>query len=406
MKCSRSIADERDERGGEHEVRGQRPRVVEARRDRAEQHAAHDGDGHLARGRRRARRVGVVVERAGHRLALRHPRDHRVEQPADGEPDDRERGDERRGHGAGSARWRRRASRRAARRRPSTSRTRARPGARACRGRSCRARPAPGRGEQWRLHRVIHGVDHELARVEPVRRRWAAARPACPSGVALTTRSNAPGSQSPRAAPRPRRATSPAADSAASFRRAATVTRRPGLPERERDRPRRAAGAEHERGARCRGRRPRRGPQRRKPSPSVDAPRHRPRSIGTTAFTAPSAVASGVSSSHAHAASCLCGIVTLMPAEPQAVHGLHRVASRPGGYLERDEHPVETRRRERGVVDRGRARVPDRVADDRREPGGPGHGRRHSPLTPCSRMFCSCSASVVAKRVTPSLPVT
>ena len=40
MRCSRSITDEREQRGGEHQVRGQRPRVVEPRGRRAEQRAA------------------------------------------------------------------------------------------------------------------------------------------------------------------------------------------------------------------------------------------------------------------------------------------------------------------------------------------------------------------------------
>ena len=92
------------------------------------------------------------------------------------------------------------------------------------------------------------------------------------------------------------------------------------------------------------------------------------------------------------------------PGEAEGARRLHRVAAPPRRHREREVDPVQAGFPVRGVEDRGRTRVRDRVAD---EPGDPGLAvERHSPRTPWARMFASCSASVVAKYVTPSLPVT
>ena len=185
------------------------------------------------------------------------------------------------------------------------------------------------------------------------RRRRAASSPCMPSGVAFTTTSHAVDdrrdvreldrlARRARARRRPR---------AASRRRAATVTRAPCVAERVRDRPRRAAGAEHHA-----------SPARRVDA-LVDERADEPFTVGRVAERARRRVRrrcsprrarrpSADSSSHAAAASVLCGIVTLSPAMPSARTPSSAAARHPRRHRERDEDPVETERRERGVVDR------------------------------------------------------
>ena len=133
--------------------------------------------------------------------------------------------------------------------------------------------------------------------------------------------------------------------------------------------------------------------ERTSPAPSVESPTSTPSRL-TTAFTAPSADAVGVSSSHADAASDLCGMVTLSPAMPSARTPSTRGPGLPRRHGERDEHPVEAGRGVRRVVDRRRPGVRDRVTDDagdaRRAADPVLHGR---PLTagpsPAPRRRCA-----------------
>ena len=57
---------QRDQRGGEHEVRGQRPRVCEARADRGEQHAGEQLDERVAGRDRRRRSCGTGPRSTSH----------------------------------------------------------------------------------------------------------------------------------------------------------------------------------------------------------------------------------------------------------------------------------------------------------------------------------------------------
>ena len=249
-----------------------------------------------------------------------------------------------------------------------------------------------GRGEQRRLHRVVHGVDHELARVEPFHGRPGPSPPA--SRAAWRSR---PG-RTPRG--RTRRARRRAAP---GTRPAAGVGRRPsaggdrdlgaGLA-RARARSPGPRRRRRRRARRCRaGSTPSSRTERRKPSPSVDEPCEPP-VVATVTTCSPHRARppSGVSSSHAHAASGLvrhrdveaargrgaCTAFTAVGRRARAAPGTRRTPSR-------DRPP------ERGVVDRGRPRMPDGIADDgRRAVVAPVTVTRRSPRA--ARMFASCSA--------------
>ena len=201
--------------------------------------------------------------------------------------------------------------------------------------------------------------------------------------------------------------TRPAAASAASRRRAATVTSAPAWA-RARVMARAAPPAPSTRHvghrARCRDRAPSAGtPRRRSTTPS-----RRPCSPGTTTFTASSAAASGVSSSHARAASCLVRHGDAETGQPERAHRLERSGA--VGHA----GPGTRRTPSRGR----RLRMP-RCGSRASASGAIG-----SPMTPARRVDppsrrglirrsprtdgCSPRAPRVssAKRVTPSSPVT
>ena len=351
---------ERDERGGEHEVRGQRPRVVEAGGDGAEQRAAHDRDDAT---RRRAATAAARRRRAGRAPARlqRHARDHRIEQPADDEPEHRAADDERRRSRRRIRRRRRRASRRAGASTPVHSSNAS--------AAWCTSMPSPlaaghaagaGGGEQRRLHRVVHGVDHELAGVETLHGSTGPGpRPACRAAWRSRRASNAPGVARPPSAAPVTAGTRPAAgvgglaaagrDRDPARRRRRARARSPGPRRRHRARARRC---------------PRRVDalvaHRAEEALAVGRRAEEPPVVATARPCSPRRARSpsGVSSSHAARGVRLVRHRDAEPAEPERCAPPSTASPpRPARHRERDEHPVEPGGRERGVVDRRRARV-------------------------------------------------
>ena len=255
-----------------------------------------------------------------------------------------------------------------------------------------------GGGEKRRLHRVVHGVDHELPGVETFHGQSVPPPPASRAAWRSPPGRTRPGSTLGRAgSPRPP-GTRPAAESAASRRRAATVTRAPA-PARASTMARAAPPAPSDEHVRARG---------------VEAfVAHRPQealTVGRRAEQAavgldghdvrptPSAAASGVRSSQAQAASALCGMVTLRPAEAERARRRHRLRAAARAA------PGTPRRPSRGRLAANAALW---IAGEREcatgspmTPGRPVGRAVESLIRPApraARMFASCSASVVGE---------
>ena len=100
--------------------------------------------------------------------------------------------------------------------------------------------------------------------------------------------------------------------------------------------------------------------------------------------------ASGERSSHSSATAVLCGIVTDRPTRPNARAPASAPARAAVGNLERDEHPVETERAVRRVVQAWRQRMSNGIADHAGDPGCTGD--HSSPSFLAASMFCCCSS--------------
>ena len=173
--------------------------------------------------------------------------------------------------------------------------------------------------------------------------------------------------------------------------------RAPGHPRPERDappraphRPRRARGPSSRPGRRLLARASA-GSRRRRSS----RPRARPSGSRVTVLTLRERGGGGRRARRtASAAAVLCGIVTDRPTRPSVRHGIDRGRVRRRREPRTRRDPVETELAVRRVVQTGRQRVPDRIAD---HAGDPGRRRDHS--TPaCLRRSMFCLLFLVAVR--------
>ena len=227
-----------------------------------------------------------------------------------------------------------------------------------------RPRCPGGRHQRGHLGLVDQIGDHRVRPAGPRRRPAASGRRPC-----------RPAWRSPPGRP-PRRRHGPAQSSGGTGQSGGPLApgrraihhddfARAGTSQGQDDRSCRASGPEHHAGPAGRDRTPSRpSSARRNPSPSVLSPTNTPLSL-TTQFTASSAAASSLSRSTPSRDRRLVRHRHRQPSEVERSHGIECRRRVPVGHLERHEDPVDIGRRERGVVDGGRQRVPDRITDDR-----------------------------------------
>ena len=100
-----------------------------------------------------------------------------------------------------------------------------------------------------------------------------------------------------------------------------------------------------------------------------------------------------------------CGIALVRHRDAETgdlerTHTVERAGGPARSDVERDEHPVEAQRPERGVVDRRRSGVRDGITDDAGDARG-ATGRHSRPLSRAAATFRLCSSSVVANACFP-----